>query len=155
MRVAPLCKAVIRWVTPDPNGMKHFAFEENKYQQGKHSEYYPILVIVLHLQASQVALVVKNLPANPGDIRDADANSGLGRCPGRGHGNSLQYSCLENPMDREAWQATVHNITKNQTWLKRLSMHACMHCFFRLTGKLEKLGLKWRWKGKWVWWKEN
>ena len=95
--------------------MKHFAFEENKYQQGKDSEYYSILVIVLLLQASQVALVVKNLPANPGDIRDADANPGLGRCPGRGHGNSLQYSCLESPMGREAWQATVHNITKNQT----------------------------------------
>ena len=45
-----------------------------------------------------------------------------GRSPGGGHGNPLQYSCLENPMDREAWQATVHEITKSQTRLKQLSM---------------------------------
>ena len=47
--------------------------------------------------ASQVALVVKNLPANAGDIRDAGSTPGLGRSPGEGHGNPLQYSCLENP----------------------------------------------------------
>jgi len=70
--------------------MKHFAFEENKCQQGKDSEYYPILVIVLLLRASQVALVVKNLPANAGDIRDAGVNPGSGRSPGGGHDNSLQ-----------------------------------------------------------------
>ena len=56
--------------------------------------------------ASQVVLVVKNPPANVGDIRDAGSIPGLGRSPG-GHGNLLQYSCLENPMDRGAWQATV------------------------------------------------
>ena len=55
-------------------------------------------------QASQVALVVKNLPANAGNIRDI---SGLGRSPGGEHGNPLQYSCLENPMDIEASWATV------------------------------------------------
>jgi len=47
--------------------------------------------------------VVKNLPANAGDIRDAGSMPGLGRSPGQGHGKPLQYSCLENPMDRGAW----------------------------------------------------
>ena len=58
--------------------------------------------------ASQVALVVKNLPASAGDIRSEGSIPGLGRSPGGGNGHPLQYSCLENPMDREAWQATVH-----------------------------------------------
>ena len=53
--------------------------------------------------ASQVALMVKNLPANEGDVRDVGSIPGLGRFPGGGHGNPLQYSCLENPMDRGAW----------------------------------------------------
>ena len=55
--------------------------------------------------ASQVVLVVKNLLASAGDIRDSGSVPGLGRSPGEGHGIPLQYSCLENPMDREAWQA--------------------------------------------------
>ena len=53
-------------------------------------------------RASQVTLVVKSLPANVGDVRDAGYVAGLGRSPGGGHGNPLQYSCLENPMDRGA-----------------------------------------------------
>ena len=57
--------------------------------------------------------VVKNLPANAGDIRDAGLIPGSGRFPGGGHGNLLQYSCLENPMDRGAWQVTVHNFRKS------------------------------------------
>ena len=56
--------------------------------------------------ASQVALVVKKLPPNAGDIRDTDSIPGSGRSPGGGHGNPLQYSCLENPMDRGAWWAS-------------------------------------------------
>ena len=52
-----------------------------------------------------VALVVKNLPANAGDVRDSSLFPGLGRSPGGGHGNPLQYSCLENVMDRGAWWA--------------------------------------------------
>ena len=56
--------------------------------------------------------VVKNLPANAGDIRDADLISALGKSPGEGNGNPLQYSCLENPMDRRSWCAIVHGITK-------------------------------------------
>ena len=54
---------------------------------------------------SQVALVVKNIPANAGNIRDVGLIPESGRSPGGGHGNPLQYSCLENPMDRGAWQA--------------------------------------------------
>ena len=78
----------------------------------------------LFVGASQVALVVKNPLANAGDIRDLSSISGLGRFPGGGQGNPLQYSCLENPMDRGAWRATVHRISKSQTQLKQLSMHA-------------------------------
>ena len=64
--------------------------------------------------ASQVALVVKNMPANAGSIRDTGSIPGLGRSPGGGHGNPIQYSCLENPMDR-AWWITVHTVTESQT----------------------------------------
>ena len=73
--------------------------------------------------ASQGALVVKNPPANAGDTRDVGSIPRLGRSLGGGHGNPLQYSCLENPTDRKAWQATVHGVTKSQTRLKRLSTH--------------------------------
>ena len=61
---------------------------------------------------------VKNLPAIAGDIRDMGSIPGLGRSPGGGHGNPLQYSCLENPMDRGAWWATVHRVTMSWTQLK-------------------------------------
>ena len=67
-----------------------------------------------------MAQLVKNLPADAGDTRDVDLMPGLGRSPGGGNGNPLQYSCLENPTDRGAWQATVRGISKSQT---RLSTH--------------------------------
>ena len=68
----------------------------------------------IHLsRASKAALVVKNPPASAGDIRDLDSIPGLGRSPGGGHSNPLQYSCLENPMNRGAWQATVHRTAKS------------------------------------------
>ena len=60
-------------------------------------------------------LVIKNPPANAGDIRDTGLISGLGRSPGGGHGNPLQYSCLENPMDRRAWKAKIHGVSKRHT----------------------------------------
>ena len=60
----------------------------------------------------------KNPPANAGDLRDARSIPGSGRAPGGGDGNPLQYSCLENPMDRGAWRATVQGITKSWTQLK-------------------------------------
>ena len=57
--------------------------------------------------------MVTNLPAKAGDIREVGSVPGLGKCPGRGHGNPLQYSCLENPMDRGAWWATVHSVAES------------------------------------------
>ena len=71
-----------------------------------------------------MALVVKNPLASAGDIRNVGSIPGLGRCPGGGHGNRLQYSYLENPIDRGDWQATVHRIARSQTQLKQLSTHA-------------------------------
>ena len=68
--------------------------------------------------------MVKNLPASAGDISDTGSISESGRSPGGGHGNPLQYSCLENPMDRGARGATVHRVTQSWTQLKQLSMHA-------------------------------
>ena len=59
--------------------------------------------------------VAKNLSANAGDERDASSIPGFGRSPGIGNGNPLQYSCLENSMDRGAWQATVHEVAKSWT----------------------------------------
>ena len=70
-----------------------------------------------------MALVVKNPPAHAGDPRDAGSIPGMGRSPGGGHGNPLQYSCLENPTDRVAWRATVHGVAKSWTRLKRLGIH--------------------------------
>ena len=60
-------------------------------------------------------LVVKNPPTNAGTVRDLGSISGLGRCPGGGHGNPPQYSCLENPMDRGAWRGTGHRVTESET----------------------------------------
>ena len=72
--------------------------------------------------ASQEAIVVKNLPDNAGDIKDAGSVPGLGRSPGGGNDNPLQYSCLENPMDRGAWRATVYGVTKSWIWLSHLEV---------------------------------
>ena len=77
--------------------------------------------------AFQVALVVKNLPDNAGDTGDMDSIPGSGRSPGGGHGNPLQYFCLENPLNRGAWWATVHRVAKSQTQLKPLSVRAHTH----------------------------
>ena len=74
-----------------------------------------MLSIVSVLGASQVALVVKNLSANAREIRDMGSIPGSGRSPGVGNGNPDQYSCLENPMDRAACQATVCGVTKSHT----------------------------------------
>ena len=79
--------------------------------------------------ASQVVLVVKNPPADAGDARDVHSIPGSGKSPGGRQGNPLQYSCLENPMDRGAWRATVPRVTKSQTLRKRLSMQ---HAQFRV-----------------------
>ena len=63
----------------------------------------------------QVSLVVKNLPANAGNVIDVGLIFESGRSPRGGNGNPLQYSCLENPMDRGAWRATVHRVAKSRT----------------------------------------
>ena len=67
------------------------------------------------LSHTQVVLVVKNLPANTGNIGDVGLIPQLGRSPGEGHGNPLQYFCLENLINRGAWQAIVHWVTQSQT----------------------------------------
>ena len=63
--------------------------------------------------ASKVALVVKNASASAGDVRDVGLIPGLRRSPGAGHGNPLQYFCLENPKERGAWQATVYRVARS------------------------------------------
>ena len=70
---------------------------------------------------SVVVLGVKNPPANAGDIREVGLIPGSERSPAEGSGSPLQYSCLENPMDRGAWCATVYGITKSPTQVKQLS----------------------------------
>ena len=78
--------------------------------------------------------MVKNTPANAGDIRGVGSSPESERSPGGSHSNPLQYPCLENPMDRGAWWATVHRVTKSQT---RLSDLACpeLHSLIELAGE--------------------
>ena len=71
--------------------------------------------------------MIKKPSANEGDKRNMGSIPGSGRSPEGGHGNPLQYSCLENPMDRGALEATVHRVAKSQTRLKRFSTHADTH----------------------------
>ena len=92
--------------------------------------------------ASHVALVVKNPPTNSGDIRDTSLIPGSGRSPGEGHSNPLQYSCLENPMDRVVWWATVHSIAKSQTRLKWLST-VQLTAQYRLNADMKLMLLFW------------
>ena len=82
---------------------------EPAWYNGNSSEALRMLAILSSTESegSQVALVVKNLPANAGDIRDVGLIPWLGRSPGGGHGNPLQHSCLKNPMDRGSWWAKV------------------------------------------------
>ena len=72
-----------------------------------------------------MALAVKKLPASAGDGRDTGMIPELGRSPGGGHGSPLQYSCLENPVDRGAWRATVHGVAESDT--TEATKHARMH----------------------------
>ena len=73
-----------------------------------------------------MALVVKNPPANAGEVREEGLIPGWGRSPGGGHGNPLQYSYLEKPMDRGDWRITVHGGSK-ESGMTEVTMHACMH----------------------------
>ena len=83
---------------------------------------------VVSFRASQVVLGVKNPPDNAEDIRNVGSITGRGRSPGEGHGNPLQYSCLENPMDIGAWRVTIHRVSKSQTQLKQLNT---THVYFK------------------------
>ena len=88
-----------------------------------------LLTIIINIYyerlVSRVVLVVKNPLANAGDVRDVCLIPRLGQSLGGGHGNPLQYSYLENPMDRRGLGAIVHGVTKSWIHLKRLSTHAC------------------------------
>ena len=92
----------------------------------------------------QVALVVKSPTVRAGDISNAGSIPGSGRSPEGGHGNPLQYSCLENPMDRGARRASVHRVIQSWAQLKRLSTHAHLHCWW----ECKPVQLLW----KAVWW---
>ena len=70
-----------------------------------------------------MVLLVKNMPADAGDIRDMGSVPGSGRSLGGGHGNPLQYSRLENPVDRGAWRVPIHGVAQNWTQVKRLTVH--------------------------------
>ena len=85
----------------------------------------PFACFVFCTRLKPVSLVVvKNMPAKTGDIKDTGSIPGSGRSPRGGNGNPVQYPCLENPKDRGAWQATVCGVSKSQTWLKWFCMHA-------------------------------
>ena len=91
--------------------------------------FFKSLQICIYIWASCGALVVKNPPANAGDIRDAGSVPGLGKSPGGGHGNPLQYSCLEKPHGQRSL-ATLHGIAKSQT---RLSKQSTAHKTIKMT----------------------
>ena len=97
------CSAVRGWESPFPSPLKHLIYRL-LYKLPKALS-----------GASLVVQVVKNPPADAGDTRDAGSIPGLGRSPGGGNGNLLQYSCLGNPMDRGARWATVHGVVKSKT----------------------------------------
>ena len=102
-----------------------------------------------------MALVVKNPACQCKNIRDTGSVPGSGRSPGGGYGNPLQFSCLENPMDRGAWWVIVHRVAKSWTWLKQLRTHTHtqMHKFYRKLNSYNfvrglKLGLETQ--GSWL-----
>ena len=91
--------------------------------------------------AFQVALVIKNPPANAGDVGDPGSIPGSGRSPGEGNGKPLQYSCLKNPMDRGVWRATVHGAAKSRTQLSDCHTHwSVATVFFLLKNPLSQGG---------------
>ena len=99
----------------------HEAYSGKGYSEAAKLTFCSLSCVTRNRWASQVALVVKNLPANAGDVRVTGLILGAGRSPRGGHGNPLQYYCLENPTDRGAWRATVYEVTESQTWLERFS----------------------------------
>ena len=90
-----------------------------------------------------MVLAVKNPPVNAGDIRDVGLIPGSGRSPGGGHGNPLQYSCLENPMDGGAWWAAVHGVSKSRTQLSDFTFTFHFHALEKETATHSSV-LAWR-----------
>ena len=107
-----------------------FQFSRELYGCAEHNS----RTAVILYQASQVALGVKNPPANAGDIRDVSSIPGLGRSPGGGRGNPLQCSCLENPMARGAWWAAVRGVAESDT--TEVTKHTCTHAHTAYTHSL-------------------
>ena len=91
----------------------HETYSGKGYSEAAKLTFCSLSCVTRNRWTSQVALVVKNPPANAGDVRDTGLILGVGRSPREGHGNPLQYSCLENPTDRGAWRATVHEVTES------------------------------------------
>ena len=98
---------------------EELAFERERLEKKKkrRGNWYSLICVhyIISCWTSQMSLVIKNLPAKAGDVRDVDLVPGLGRSPGGGHGNPLQNPCPENPTDRGAWRATAHGVAKSQT----------------------------------------
>ena len=100
------------------------------------------------IRSPQVAQCWKNLPANAGGARGVGSIPGLGRSPGKGNGNLLQDSCLENTMDRGTWWATVHGIAKNWAWL---STHTHYFQSFLHLNDLNAACSSFVWSPEWIW----
>ena len=98
---------------------------------------------VVPLRSLQVGLVVKKSPANAGGIRDTGLIPGSGRFPEGGHGNPLQSSYLENPMDSRAWQTRVHGVSQSLIWLKQRSMHTHTECLKNYGQRFTTLYRRW------------
>ena len=137
--------SILAWRIPwteEPSGLQSLGSQRVKHSndQAQHvcqsnhydpSAFLPTFrtwFIVMHW-ASPVALVVKNLPANAGDVRGVDLIPGSGRSPGGRNGNPLQSSCLENSMVRGAWWATVYGMAKSRTHQSDLACICCLHVF--------------------------
>ena len=103
----------------------------HSYRITFHDENYLKLSFEIAQASPGGASVKEPAPADAGNMRDLGSILQSGRFPGRGHGNPLQYSCLENPMDRGAWWATVHRMAKSQTQLKQLSTQTYSGQLFR------------------------
>ena len=110
---------ILEWVA--------YPFSRRSSQPRNRTRVYCITSGFFTLWAIREAQVVKKPPANAGDLRDVGLIPGSGRSPWEGNDNPLQYPCLENPMDRGAWQASAHSVAKSQTWLKWFNMYTCTH----------------------------
>ena len=88
---------------------------------------------------NRISRVVKKPPASAGDVRDVGSDPGSGSFPGGGHGNPLQHSCLENPMDRGAWEVAVHGVAKSQMTEQ---LNTAQHNFQRASSSTQKLRVK-------------